>query len=261
MPTRFNPALLAGLVAMLLNVPGCAPNRADWIAQAANQEAKSATSSIGNVQEVRIQARQGAAMLKNLSAMVLKDPHSNAQLAALFDRYCAQLSSGLDAIADSQTDEQFTAAVFGMCEPDRKDAASRVGLVMTSLATRIRANPPPNVQQEEVQHWVNYFDTFGERLINIPTECDHARAAMAEADAQERQAEIQHQANVNAAATATAVVLGTALLAAGTVAAAEANRPIVVQSPPVQNNYYINQPSPRAAPTIVPGLNIAPPSL
>ncbi len=125
-----------------------------------------------------------------------------------------------------QTDEQFTAAVFGMCEPQRRDAASRVGQLMTGMAARIRANPPA-----KGPHWQNYFDTFGERLINIPTECDHASATMAQAEAQE-QAEIQHQANVNAAATVGAVVLGTAILAAGTVAAAEASRPIIVQSQP-----------------------------
>jgi hypothetical protein len=201
MPRRLNRARLAGLLVVLMGVSACAPNREQWMAQAATHEAQVATGTIGSEQEVRTQARQGASVLKGLSALVLKDPHASAQVSAAFGRDCAQLSSGLDAIADSQTDEQFTAAVFGMCAPQRRDAAARVGQLMTGMAARIRANPPPKVPLEEIQHWQNYFDTFGERLINIPTECDHASATMAQAEAQEQRAEIQHQANVNAAAT------------------------------------------------------------
>ena len=35
----------------------------------------------------------------------------------------------------------------------------------------------------------NYFDTFGERMINVPTECDRAQAGMAEATAKEQEDE------------------------------------------------------------------------
>jgi len=64
---------------------------------------------------------------------------------------------------------------------------------------------------------------------------------MAEASAEEQQAETQHQANLNAAATTTAIVLGAALIAAGSVTAAEASRPIIVPSPPVENNYHLSR--------------------
>ncbi len=225
-------ALVALVLGQLVVWTGCAPDRSQWMEQAASQQAQIATGGIGSQQEVRTQARQGAGLLRGLSAMMLKNPQISSHVATAFQADCTQLSSGLDAIADSQSDEQFTAAVFSMCDPQRRAAASRVGQLMTGMATQIRAHPPANVPDAEVAHWENYFDTFGERLVNIPSQCDHASQAMAEADTQERKAEVEHQANVNAAMTATAVVLGTAILAAGAVAAAEASRPIIVQNPP-----------------------------
>ena len=56
-----------------------------------------------------------------------------------------------------------------------------------------------------------YFDTFGERLIDIPPKCDQTSAAMAEADAEEQKAEAQHRANVNTAVTAAALVFAGAV--------------------------------------------------
>lgn len=241
-PRRLNPALLAGLMATVVNVAGCAPNRAEWMSQAAQQQAKLATGPIGNEQEVKVESRQGALMVNSLAADLSKAAQgSQQQIAQAFAQDTAQISGGLDAIADSQTDEQFTDAVFAMCDPERKAAAPRVGRVMIGLANAINAKPPTNVPLEEIQRTVSYFDTFGERLIGIPAKCEHASAAMAEASAEEQQAEAEHQANLNAAATTTAIVLGAALITAGSVAAAEASRPIIVQSPPVENNYYISR--------------------
>jgi hypothetical protein len=80
----------------------------------------------------------------------------------------------------------------------------------------------------------NYFATFGQRLIDIPANCQQARGAIAEANAEEQQAEARHAANVNTALTAAAMVfVGTALVA-GNVGASAATRPPVVQ----QNNYF-----------------------
>lgn len=47
----------------------------------------------------------------------------NPQLVALFTADSALVSSGLAAIADSKTDDQFTAAVFDMCDAQRRMAA------------------------------------------------------------------------------------------------------------------------------------------
>lgn len=79
-----------------------------------------------------------------------------------------------------------------------------------------------------------YFDTFGERLIDIPPKCDQTSAAMAEADAEEQKAEAQHRANVNTAVTAAALVFAGAVIlgsSAASVAAAEASRPVIIQEP------------------------------
>ncbi|MFZ0890100.1 MAG: hypothetical protein WA005_16775 [Candidatus Binataceae bacterium] len=213
------------------------------MAEAAKEQAQSATGTIGDEQQVRTQARQAASMLRGLSPMFVKVA-PNSQVAAGVGGDCAQLSSGLDAIADSQTDGQFTGSVFRMCDPPRKVAASRIGQLMTAMASLLRAKPPQNAPPQQVEQWARYFETFGGRLINIPSQCDAASGAMAQAREEERQAEIQHQANVNAAMTAATVILGTALVAAGTVAAAEASRPIIVQNPPVENNYYVVSPQP-----------------
>ena len=74
------------------------------------------------------------------------------------------------------------------------------------MANGMRAKPPANIPPEQSQQTADYFDTFGERMINIPTECDRAEAGMAEASAREQQAEVQHQANVNAAVNAAELI-------------------------------------------------------
>ena len=241
---RLNRALLAGLIAALVDAPGCAPNRAQWMQQEADRQANLGTSSIGSEQNVKDEARQASGLLKSLATEALaKPPVGKEQLAAAWAQEFSVVASGLDDIAGSQTDEQFTAAVFEMCDPQRRQAAPQVGKFMNVMAGAMSANPPPNVSNEEVKQLIAYCQTFGERLIDIPSRCDQASAAMAQAEADEQRAETEHQANVNAATTAVAVVLGATLIAAGTVAAAEASRPIIVQSPPVEtNNYYVINP-------------------
>jgi len=156
----------------------------------------------------------------------------------LFTADSALVSSSLDAIADSKTDDQFTAAAFNMCDAQRRAAAPRVGEVLVGMANGIRAKPPPSVPAEQVQHEAQYFSTFGERMINVPTECDQAQAGMVDASAREQQAEAEHQANVTAAVNAAELLFAGAVVYGSTVSAAQASRPIIVQSPPVQNNYY-----------------------
>jgi hypothetical protein len=245
---------------MLVDVAGCAPNRAQWMQQEADRQAKLGTSSIGSEQNVKEEARQAASLLKDLATGFLaKPPVGKEQLAAAWAQEFSIVASGLDDIADSRTDEQFTAAVFEMCDPQRRQAAPQVGKFMNVMAGALSAKPPPNVSNEEVQQSITYCQTFGERLIGIPAKCEHASAAMAEASAEEQQAETEHQANLNAAATTTAIVLGAALITAGSVAAAEASRPIIVPSPPVENNYYISrQPVVAPWPQPLPSANISP---
>ena len=67
-------ALFAGLITMLVNAPGCAPNRAQWMQRAAEQQAKAATESIGDVERVRTAARQAGDLLETLAMGVLRDP-------------------------------------------------------------------------------------------------------------------------------------------------------------------------------------------
>ena len=209
------------------------------LSQAAQQQAAIATGPIGTPDQVKMQARDGAKVLKGLSALMVRNSQKlNPQLVALFTADSAQVSSGLDAIADSKTDDQFTASVFNMCDAQRRAAAPRVGQVLVGMANGMRAKPPANIPPEQSQQTADYFDTFGERMINIPTECDRAEAGMAEASAREQQSEVQHQANVNAAVNAAELIFAGAVVYGSAVSAAEANRPIIIQSPPVQNNYY-----------------------
>jgi hypothetical protein len=220
------------LLAPLL-LTACGPNREAVMSQAAQQQASIATGGIGNPDEVRSQARDGAQVLKGLSAFMARNPRNlNPNVVAAFTADMAQLSSGLDAIADSRTDDQFTSSVFNMCDARRRVAAPRVGHVLVGMANNIRGNPAANVPSEQVQQTANYFDTFGERMINIPTECDSAKAAMQEAAQREQAAEAQHQANVAAAVNAAELIFAGADVYQTAVSAAAANRPVI------QNNYY-----------------------
>jgi hypothetical protein len=223
-----NRALIAWIVLVLISAPACAPNRNQWMSQAATQQATLATESIGDVQRVKAQAREGAAVLNGLAAAAQKKaPAGNQQVAAAFARDAVEVSSGLQAIADSQTDAGFTNAVFAMCDPARKAASPRVGQVMVGIAAGIRNNPPANAPPEQQRSAINYFETFGERMIDIPTKCEQASNAMANASTQEQQAEAEHQTNVNRALTAAAVLFAGAVVYSSAVA----SRPVTLAAP------------------------------
>ena len=182
------------------------------MSQAARQQAAIATGPIGTPDEVRQLVRTGAQVLHEISASIARDPEKvSPQIVAMLAADTAEVSSGLDAIADSKTDDQFVASVFNMCDAQRQVSAPRVGQFLVAVANAIRAKPPANVPPQQFQAQATYFNTFGERMINIPTECDRAQAAMADASAREEQAEAQHQAHVAAALNAAE------LLFAGTV--------------------------------------------
>jgi hypothetical protein len=231
-----SPILIAWLIVALVDVPGCAPDRSQWMSQAADQQAKVATGQIGSVDEVKAEA-QGAGLLNGLAAAALKKPSaSNMRVAAAFASDAFEVSAGLQAIAESQSDAGFTNAVFAMCEPARRDACPRVGRVMMGIAANIRNNPSANTTTEQQQSAINYFETFGGRLINIPTKCEQANSAMTEAGTQEQQAEAEHQVNVNRSLAAAAALFAGAVVFTSAVGAAAATRP-----PVTEQNFYNNQ--------------------
>jgi hypothetical protein len=152
--------------------------------QTAQQQAAEATASIGDRPEVRDEARQAAGVLKGLVGMIVQLPNANPQVVSGLTRDIAQLSTGLDGIADSHNDQEFTAAVFGMCEPEPMQASARVGPLLIGLGARIRINPPANAPIDQVTGWARYFDRLGETLVRIPQQCRLARQAIAQAKAQ-----------------------------------------------------------------------------
>jgi hypothetical protein len=205
---------------------------------AAEQRAKSATEPIGNPEQVRAGARQASIVLTSFATTIAANPpRGQPQVALAFAHDAGQISSGLLAIADSKTDAEFATAVFAMCDQDRLTAAPRIGEFLLALAGGIQSNPPPNMTVEIRAQEYNYFATLGLRLTDIPSKCQQASGAIAQADAEEQQAEAKHTANVNTALTAAALLfVGTALVASN-LGAAAATRPPVVQ----QNNYYYGQ--------------------
>lgn len=224
------------LATALTAFPACAPNRAQWMQQAAKEQATTATSPIGNEQQVRQQAAVASVLLDRLTATVQANPKlAQNQVAAQFATDSMQISSGLRAIAESHTDSQFTSAVFAMCAPTRREAAPRVGAVMLGIANGILSHPPANSTELQRQQVAGYYSTFGHRLMNIPEQCDQAAGAMAEASAQEQQAEVQHAKKVNDAETAAAILFAGTVLFASAVGSAAATRPPVTYQ---TNNYY-----------------------
>jgi hypothetical protein len=219
-------------------ISGCGPNRAQWMASAAHQQTSEATQSIGKPQEVRAEAAQGSAWLNNLASVITANPpNGNQQTALAIAHDAAEVSTGLQDIAASQTDAQFTNAVFGLCTTARKEACPRIGHLLLAIAGAVQSHPPlPDSSEQDKAQFVSYFQTFGQRLIAIPDKCEQASAAMAEASAEEQQAEAEHRENVNHALAISAVIFASTALAMGEVGAAAATRP------PVQNNYvYVNQ--------------------
>lgn len=224
------------------------------MSQAAQQQAAIATGPIGTPDQVRMQARDGAQVLKNLAALMVGNSNANPQVVAAFTADTAQLTSGLDAIADSKTGDQFAASVFNMCDDQRRAAAPRVGQLMVGMANNIRANPPKGVPPDQVQQTAKYFETFGERMINVPTQCNQAQAQMAAAQASVQQAQAQHQANIAAAVNAAELIFAGAVVYESAVA----SRPVYIQqnSPAQITNYnyntttYVPEPSIRPMPPV-----------
>jgi hypothetical protein len=181
----------AGLWLLLTGAIGCAarhdytadgqrrlhPQTADTYESRLQQQAAQATASLGDRPEVRDEARKAAGVLKGL---IVQLPQSNPQVAYALTRDIAQLSSNLDAIADSHNDQEFTTAVFSMCEPEPMQASARVGPLLIGLGVRMRANPPENAPIDKVTSRAQYFDRLGETLFRIPQQCRLARQATAQ---------------------------------------------------------------------------------
>ncbi|HEY2106783.1 MAG TPA: hypothetical protein VGH29_13395 [Candidatus Binataceae bacterium] len=160
------------------------PQTADAYESGFQQQALAATASLGDRPQIRDQARQAADVLKGLIGLIVQLPQSNPLVVSALTRDIAQLSSGLDAIADSHNDQQFTAAVFGMCEPEPMQASARVGPLLIGLGARIKINPPANASSDQVNSWAQYFDRLGETLVRIPQQCRLALKATAPTKAQ-----------------------------------------------------------------------------
>jgi hypothetical protein len=127
--------------------------------------------------------------------MILRLPNANPRVVSGLTRDVAQLSSGLDAIADSHNDQEFTETVFGMCDQEPMQASARLGPLLVSLGAQIRATPPANAPSYQVTAWARYFDSLGETLVRIPQQCRHAQEAIAGVKAQaQTQAEVQNPA-------------------------------------------------------------------
>lgn len=104
---RMKKALTGYLAVTLILLPACAPNRAQFMEGAAEQQAKVATEPIGNVQQVRLEAEQASALLANMAASVESNPPKRqAQVALAFAHDAAEIASALRAIADSHTDAE-----------------------------------------------------------------------------------------------------------------------------------------------------------
>jgi hypothetical protein len=215
---------LSGFVLILsVGAPGCGPDRAQWMAQAERDQARAATQSFGDTDNVRQEARVASVALKNLDSVI---PALSPQIALL--------TGGFDDIANSKTDDEFTEAVFAMCESDRQKAAGNVGSVLLLAMAKAKQNPlstqPKNAQI------IDYFSGLGSTLVNIPPKCDQASKALAEDASQAQQAEAQYQTNVNRAL----LVAGAIFAGAVVVESANLSRP----PPTVQNNYFYGPTNP-----------------
>jgi hypothetical protein len=61
----------------------CAPNRAQWMRQAAERQAEVATEPIGSPDQMRAGSRQASALLTSLAANIAANPPKGQQQAAL----------------------------------------------------------------------------------------------------------------------------------------------------------------------------------
>ena len=102
--------------------------------ETAQLQADEATASIGDRSTVQNEARQAAGVLKGLVGLVMRLPNANPRVVSGLTRDVAQLSTGLDAIADSHNDQEFTAAVFRHVRT-RADAGLRQA---GTVANRVR---------------------------------------------------------------------------------------------------------------------------
>jgi hypothetical protein len=107
---------------------------------------------------------------------------------------------------------------------------------MMEIAAGMRNKPPANLTNEQRQSAINYFETFGGRLIDIPIKCEQANTAMTQAGTQEQQAEAEHQANVNRSLATAAALFAGAVVFRSAVGAAAATSP-----PVTEQNFYDNQ--------------------
>jgi hypothetical protein len=191
---------VAGLWLLLVAAAGCAAHRnytADGQRETVGQSAQSDETGSGHQllrpagqdqasaaarAGIRAQARQAAGVLKGLIGSILQSK-SNPQLATSLTRDVAQLSTDLDVIADSRSDQEFTGAILALCDPEPIQASARVGPILIGLGARMRANPPVNASADQVTGWAQYFDSLGETLVRIPHQCRLARQAVVQAKA------------------------------------------------------------------------------
>jgi hypothetical protein len=215
-----------------LLIVGCAPNRAEWMAQAASQQAQTGTSDIGTIDQIRAQAADGGRVLDIWAQAFLSmavDPNQKADVrkgAMEWHSEIANVRDHMYAIAASKDQSAFTSAIFRMCDTGVPDASSHTGIFLTGLAQKAQSlaiKSKDSSQAVQLQQIAQYDYTFGQRLIAVPGKCQQAQQAMAEASTQEQQAEANHQANLAAMTNiATALLLGAATYA-GAVAQARAN--------------------------------------
>jgi hypothetical protein len=201
-------------VVLTVATSACAPDRAQWMAKATNDQAHLLTQDIGQVDQVRQQAGGGARTLLALAtsaASITSGP--NAAPAKQFTADATNLAAGLQSIAATQSDGDFANACLGMCTDSRKKAAAAVGPLLVALA-----NQPGESQ----------LAIFGSRLSAIPDKCEQAERALAEASTQEQIAEVNHQTNVNRALIAAGVLF----VGVAAVEAASAGRTVIQQPAP-----------------------------
>lgn len=218
---------------------GCGPNRAEWMAKSAKNEAAVATEDMGTPDQIRIQAKAEAILINSMATSIYShmDKYSDQERAVYlpFAQSAMEVASGLQEIAASKSDAGFTNAIFAMCDPERRKAEPQVGQTELEMAGALQAGKlQPNATPQQRANAVAMLTAFGNTMISIPSRCDQANAQMAEASLEEQQAEVKHQANVNRAMTAAAVIFAGTAMVAGEVGAAAATRPPVSYT-------YVNQ--------------------